>query len=258
MFKQGKKLLYLLTFVPFLTSCDNIPEDDRYIDTGAVNVARKVLLEEFTGQRCTNCPDAHQIIERLEDQYGDDLIVVSIHAGPFGVAKENDGLMQAEGDIYADYWNISAYPAGVVDRNSGVETMNQWAGTIYDDFKKVSPLEMALEAQLNEAGDKIEIFTTLVSSESLSGSLQLWVVENDIVGFQIYGRDRLYDYVHNNVFRACVNGVWGEEQPLKAHVVKYVSNEIPVDSEWVLENVRIVGFYYNSTGVVQVERCAIK
>lgn len=253
-----KKLLSLLVLAPLFMSCDNIDEADRYIDTGPVEVSRKVLLEEFTGQRCTNCPDAHQIIESLEEQYGDNLIVVSIHAGPFGIAREDDGLMQEEGDTYANRWGISAYPAGVVDRNSGVETMDQWASTVRTDLEKMTDLQMELEAQLNSDGSKIEVFTTLVSSENLSGSLQLWVVENGIIGFQIYGRDRLYDYEHNNVFRACVNGVWGQELPLSKGVVEYESNEIAVDPEWNLDNIRIVGFYYNNSGVIQVERCSLK
>lgn len=252
-----KKLFFILSLIPFFAACDNVDEADRYIDTGPVEVSRKVLLEEFTGQRCTNCPDAHKIIEALEEQYGDDLIVVSIHAGSFGV-NSPAGLKQPEGDPYAEHWGVSAYPAGVVDRNSGVLNMDQWAATIRSDIEKKTELQISLEAQLNDEGTEIEVFTTLVCPENLSGSLQLWVVENDIVAFQLDGDERVLDYVHNNVFRACVNGLWGQEIPLKANVVEYESNTITVNETWNLDNVRIVGFYYNNSGVVQVDRCAIK
>lgn len=253
-----KKILMLFGLLPILTACDAVDEADRYIDTGPVEVARKVLLEEFTGQYCTNCPDAHQRIERLEEQYGDDLIVVSIHAGNFGLSSAYGGLMQEEGNIYADHWGISAYPAGVVDRNSGVENMTQWAATIKDDIEIETDLQLSLQAQLSEDGKEIEVFTTMVASENLTGSLQLWVVENGIIGFQIYGRDRLQDYEHNNVFRACVNGVWGESLPLEKGIVKYVSNTVAINEEWNLDNIRIVGFYYNNSGVVQVDRCSLE
>lgn len=250
-----KKFLYILPLLAFLTACD-IDEEDRYIETGPVNVERKVLLEEFTGQTCTNCPDAHKIIENLEEQYGDDLIVVSIHAGHFGIMKPY-GLMQEEGDTYANRWNITAYPAGVINRNSGVENMSQWSATIMEDFKQTTDLQLSLEAQLSDDGKKIEVFTTMVSPDNLQGSLQLWVVENGITALQFDGNDVRMDYVHNNVFRGCVNGVWGEEIPLAGGVIKYVSNEVALDEEWVVDNLRIVGFYYNTSGVVQVERCKI-
>ena len=251
-----KNLLFLLGTLPFLGSCDDIKEDDRYIETGPVEVGRKVLLEEFTGQRCPNCPAGHEIIENLEEQYGDNLIAVSIHAGNLAV-KAPLGLRQEEGDIYNNYWNISSWPAGVVDRNSGVLDRNKWASAVRDDIKKTTELQISLEAQLNEEGSEIEIFTTMVTSRPLQGSLQLWVVENNIVAYQIDGKETIMDYVHNNVFRQCVNGQWGEEIPLESNVVKYVSNTVPVDEFWRVENVGIVGFYYNSTGVIQVERCAV-
>ena len=258
--KLKKTYTYLLPAAVIMSvgfaACDNIDEADRYIETGPVEVARKVLLEEFTGQQCTNCPDAHRIIESLEEQYGDALIVVSIHAGEFGI-KYPVGLMQEEGNTYADRWNIAAYPAGVVDRTGSAMKMGEWATAIREDIGKTTELQLSLEAQLSSDQKKIEVFTTMVSPEALSGSLQLWVVENGIVAYQLDGDKNVMDYVHNNVFRACVNGLWGQEIPLQANEVKYESNTIDVDARWKLENVDIVGFYYNSTGVVQVEKCTL-
>lgn len=250
-----KKLLFLLFLLPLFISCDEIKEEDRYIETGPVTVARKVLLEEFTGQMCTNCPQAHAIIERLQEQYGEDLVVVSIHAmkNVFGIPRPI-GLMEEEGDEYAARWGINALPEGVVDRNSGALEMDKWSTVIREDLEISTPVELDLAAQLSEDGSKIEIFTTIVSSEAMTGALQLWIVENNIVTFQLDGGTILGDYIHNNVFRGCVNGLWGENLPLDKGVVKYVSNEISVQEYWNLDNVDIVGFYYNDQGVKQVER----
>ena len=251
-----KKLLALIFILPFFMACDNIPESDRYIDTGPVNVQRKVLLEEFTGQRCVNCPDAHRIIESLEEQYGSNLIVVSIHAGPFGV-KVPMGLRTTDGDTYAEHWGVTSYPAGVVDRNSGVLSMDGWASVIRKDIELTSDLQLSLSARTSEDGETIEIFTTMVSPAAMDGFLQLWIVESGIVAFQIDGGETINDYVHNNVFRAAVNGLWGEATALEANVVKYVSNTISIDQFWNKENLSVVGFYYTSSGVVQVEKCAV-
>lgn len=254
-----KKLLFLLAAIPFFAACDNIGPDDRYIEEGNVEVTRNILLEEFTGQLCTNCPDAHRVIESLEDQYGDNLIVVSIHAGKgqFGIPAPY-GLMQEEGDEYAKYWGVYSYPAGVVDREGSVLDYNSFADAIRKEAGKTTTLEMSLEAQLSEDAKNIEVFTTLVSPSALEGSLQLWVIESGIVAMQIDHGITHNDYVHNNVFRGCVNGLWGQPISLQSNEVKYESNVMPVDDMWNIDNVSIVGFYYNNSGVIQVEKVKVK
>ena len=44
---------------------------------------RKVLVEEFTGVRCVNCPAGASELDNLRGIYGDRLVVVSIHTGDF-------------------------------------------------------------------------------------------------------------------------------------------------------------------------------
>lgn len=252
-----KRLIYILPLIFALAACDNIGKDDRYIEIEQVTAQRRVLLEEFTGQRCTNCPAAHAIIEKLEEQYGSDLIVVSIHAGNFGIPAPG-GLMQPEGDQYASRWDITAYPAGVVDRKAPVLNSDSWATAIRDEIGKTTSLNIDLEASVTPDGDKIDVLAELYSSDAVDGSLQLWVVENGIVGFQIDGGNRLQDYVHNNVFRACVNGLWGESVSVPAATILNYDYALDIDSSWNTDNLYIVGFVYNAGGVVQVNKCKVK
>lgn len=253
-----KKLLFGLSLIFALASCDTVSEKDRYVEADDIEVARKVLLEEFTGQRCTNCPAAHAVIEKLQEQYGDDLIVVSIHAGNFGIPAEDGGLMQEEGDEYAAHWGISVYPCGVVDRNSGVLNSDAWAASIRDDMGKETSLDLGIEANVSGDRKEITVDAKMATSSKVEGNLQLWVVENDIIGFQIDGNNRLNDYVHNNVFRSCVNGLWGESVTLLPNENYDESYTIAVDEEWDVDNLFIVGFIYNNSGVLQVERVAVK
>lgn len=252
-----KLLISILAIVHLFISCDNIDLADRYIEVGSVTMERNVLLEEFTGQMCTNCPDAHRVIESLEAQYGENLIVVSIHAGYFGIPSP-DGLMQEEGQKYAERWGIYSYPAGIVDRTGGELDYNGFAGAVRAEMGKTTTLELSLEAQVSEDKKNIEVFTTMVSPTALKGSLQLWVVESNITALQIDGGNIIPDYVHNNVFRGAVNGLWGVDTPLEPKVVKYESNVMPIDESWDLDNIDIVGFYYNDNGVVQVEKTHLK
>ena len=252
-----KKILFILTILPLFFSCDGVGEDDRYIEVAPIKSERKVLLEEFTGQRCTNCPAAHAIIEKLEEQYGEDLVVVSIHAGSFGIAAP-DGLMQPEGDIYSEKWGIKAFPCGIVDRSSGILTDSEWATAIRNDIEKTTSVALEIEASVSSSGSSIDISTKMSSSSAVTANLQLWITEDGIVGFQIDEGKRLQDYVHNNVFRAAVNGTWGQPVELSANVFSNIESKIDIDDSWNIDNLNVVGFIYNDSGVIQVAKCKIK
>lgn len=248
------KILYILLSILTLTACDGISEDDRYIEVEPIHAQRRVLLEEFTGQRCTNCPAAHAIIEKLQEQYGEDLIVVSIHAGSFGIASPM-GLMQPEGNLYAEKWHISAYPAGVVDRIDDVLVPDAWAAAIRSEIVKETSVEIEIEAAVTDGS--LSVSTMISSSAQLNASYQLWITEDDIIGFQIDGSNRLQDYVHNNVFRACVNGLWGEPVAVLPNVFSSLSNSVAIDESWNPENLNVVGFLYDDKGVIQAAKCKV-
>lgn len=260
-----KKICLLIAILSLLTACDHIDENERYIPVENRPLERKVLLEEFTGQNCVNCPEAHKVIEKLQEQFGENLVVVSIHAGQFGIPAEDDGLMQPEGNAYNDQWGISAWPCGVIDRNSGVLNYDAWSTVIRKDGLYPSDMTLDLKVSLSDDNKTIDITTELESEVHVKGALQLWVVENDIIAYQRDGNQRVYDYVHNNVFRACVNGTWGEDFEIQNNETLNFYNTIEVvrDNEWEINdwnvnNLYIVGFVYNESGVIVVNKCKVE
>lgn len=264
--KKRFRLLYAVLSVAALgfTACDEVDEGQRYLLMPDVEAKRAVLLEEFTGQMCTNCPDAQRRISNMKEQYGEQLIVVGIHAGHFGMSEAEFGslgLMQPEGDEYAAHWSIEAYPAGVINRTSGALNAPEWATYVRNEMTKMASLDIQLAAVVatNEAGDSIvSIRAELEPSASVSGKLQLWITESNIVGFQIDGGNTLMDYVHNHVYRASVNGTWGEDVALEANIYQTVERTIPVRDNWNTANLSVVGFVYNDAeGVLQVAECKV-
>ena len=57
--------------------------DDGGDGPDTTEVVKKVLIEEFTGVRCVNCPQGSAEIENLLSIHGDKLVAISIHAGFF-------------------------------------------------------------------------------------------------------------------------------------------------------------------------------
>lgn len=245
-----------------LSACNDINEDDRFIELPAVEAKRVVLLEEFTGQKCVNCPDAHAVIEGLLEQYPDNLISVSIHGGSDlnAIGEEQMpkyGLRNSEGAAYTDSYKISSFPAGVVNRRSGVMTSDQWSTAIRNEISKPTQVEMEMTAGLSADGKKVAVYVDIEPYENIDGYLQLWVVESGIVSMQLTKTGMKTDYVHNHVFRGTVNGQDGERVRLTTREPRHITAEVDVRDNWNTSNLAIVGFVYDSNGVIQATTCTV-
>ena len=52
-------------------------------NVGTEATHKSVIIEEFTGIHCGNCPDGHKRAAALQRMHPDNLFVVAIHAGSF-------------------------------------------------------------------------------------------------------------------------------------------------------------------------------
>ncbi len=58
-------------------------EEQRVIKPFVPTGNRVVLIEEFTGKGCTNCPKGSRELENLLTQFPNNLVAISLHAGFF-------------------------------------------------------------------------------------------------------------------------------------------------------------------------------
>lgn len=247
-----------------LTACNEVDPDDRFEELPAVSCKRTVLLEEFTGQGCTNCPDAHRLVANLHEQYGEQLVSVAIHAGSFGMAEGSLGdqfqglMMVPDGDEYAKTWNVVAYPSAVVNRCSGtLSQKNDWPTWIRDEITRESPIELAVKAHIDDDGN-IAIETDVKGLSAVKGKLQLWITESSIKSFQVDNGKYLTDYEHNHVYRASVNGLWGEDLSLNNGEERVLSHSYTPRDIWVKSNLAVVAFVYtDADGVLQAAECKV-
>lgn len=253
-----KHLIYIIGIAATLfTACENISEDERFLDVEGVTAKRVVLLEDYTGQACKNCPNAHEIAAGLHEEYHDNLIVVAIHAGVQAFPAPT-GLKTPVGDEYADNAGIQSYPSGLINRRGGVKDYPLWEAAVYEEIQKETPLTLEVQSSLCDNG-KLSIDTEILALGDVAGKLQLWVLEDSIAGFQLLpegGAD--VNYVHNHVFRGVVNGTWGEDVSLSLGEQKVIEHkDFELDATWKTENLSVVAFVYNEDGVLQAAQCKI-
>lgn len=256
------KLLFSAGALLTLAACDNVATDDRFIEVPAADVQRAVLIEDFTGQNCINCPGAHEVIEQLQEQYGDNVIAVSIHAGSLAVDASRTnyeydyvGLKQPEGDQYNDHFSIVEWPKGVINRQT-ISDAESWPTLVRTALEQKAEVDIDLEVVATDG--KLVIDTQLRPHTDASANLQLWVVESGIVAFQRSLTGRIADYVHNNVYRASVNGLWGEPVKLESGIHQSLHHTIDIRNlateVWQPANLAVVAFVYNDSGVLQAVR----
>ena len=250
-----KHLIYIIGIAASLfTACENISEDERLLDVEGVTAQRVVLLEDYTGQACVNCPEAHKEATALHGEYHDNLIVVAMHAGAQAIPAPA-GLKQSEGDVYADNFGVKTYPNGLVNRRGGLKEYTAWGGAVREEIQREAPMNISVSAIVTD--DQLVVKTDLLALENVSGKLQLWVTEDGIVAPQITLEGPSPQYVHNHVFRGAINGTWGEEVALALGEQGTKENEFAIDAAWKPENLSVVAFVYNGDGVLQAAQCKV-
>ena len=185
------------------------------------NVQKRLLLENFTGQTCSNCPSGHESINTAIMGRTDDFVIVAHHAGYapdlFTMAEdvEYTWLYNLGGSIYAPAVTINRLPytegaSSVVFGNTTAlyVTLPQAIATA-DARQPYVSVEM--ENAFNEAdgtGTVTVYVHTFVSPSTLPHALNVWLTQDGIVANQANGGT---SYVHDHAFRGTLNGsTWGE------------------------------------------------
>src|SRR5438094_833469 len=85
--KISAYILITVCLLGILSSCDKIerPYRQSYQVSCADTNARKILIEDYTGHFCGNCPlAAAELYNHLEPLYGECLISIGVHASAAG------------------------------------------------------------------------------------------------------------------------------------------------------------------------------
>ena len=178
---------------------------------------KTVLIKDFTGARCVNCPAAAEYAHNLQHQLGEDhVFIMSVHAGylaqPLGQFPD---FLTDEGTEW--YNNHDANPLFAVDHVAltdgntlGVEQIDAPAAAALDEDQS---FEIVVTPNYEEASRQLNVEVKAFSLADMDGQFYIsaCLVEDNIIGWQTIpgGVDR--EYVFRNVFRGTLNGAYGDE-----------------------------------------------
>lgn len=181
-----RNIKYLFLALPFFASCDDIAEADRLTGPIEFTPMKNVLVEDFTGQRCVNCPKAADALKAIQKTYGaEHVISVAIHGGgntnslpvPYGLAN-------SEGEDYISHWGIVqlGFPKGIVDRTNEILDYPAWSARVVERLQMAPKVELAARAVGKDGRIDITVEAEAAAKSAVDGNLQVWLVESHILG----------------------------------------------------------------------------
>lgn len=214
-----------------LVSCKPMPESERLIPNEIeTSKGRAVLIEDYSGVGCVNCPIAASRITKAAEAHGDKVVVVALHGSrtDIGTQPEEDpmGLYSPEAATYLERLQLNSLPAATFNRRSLAsnggkpfsDSYPQWPAEMQSCLKL--PQLYKIDLQVSESDRKVTTRCTATALESATQGtapelyLQLWLIEDGIVAPQHLSKGVMNDYQHNHIFRQTLNGIDGEAYQL--------------------------------------------
>ncbi|NQW43189.1 MAG: Omp28-related outer membrane protein [Bacteroidetes bacterium] len=256
-----KNLLYLL-FIPILFyACEEVPpaidfsqptillKDSTFIASVIPAAQHKaVLLEDITGVKCINCPNAAIVAKGIVTQKKKDSVIVialypnlsalDIFTRPFiGVPQLANDLAK---QVVETLGVPSGLPNGYVDRKlyagktDRIISVNEWLNFVNQRLLLKSPVNIKLNKTFS--GIKLTAEMNLQYTENVvSGNHKyaLYIIEDSIVSTQVTPSGVSTSYVHNHALKHSFGVPTGI--PLTAPLVpgrtfvKQFEYEVPTD-----------------------------
>lgn len=211
---------------PYLHKKDIAPVDTTPTDTTVV--LRNVLIEDFTGHKCGNCPRGHETIKELQNTYKKRVIPVSIHCGFY--SKPNASGTKYTYDFRTDagsylggdgtsanlegIYGIQQFPSGLINsvKKENILTNSYWTA-LTDSFLN-TPAK--IQIGITKSTTQSNFFTVNTKAlENISNALNMvvYIVEDSIVKWQTDYNAVPTDiefYLHRHVLRAGLTPALGD------------------------------------------------
>lgn len=254
------------------------------------NTDRNIMLEDYTGHRCPNCPEAGWIAYDIEMANPGRVFVSSVHAAPSGLSsfqttasdcgQPSNPTNQFCTEFYCDEsveygqtfggggFGFIGNPQGNINRiNFTGSDMFQFASDWEAKTNEVltaNELDVNIQAESNYYTETngFYLHTETEFLSDLSGgqyNIVVNLMENEIKDYQDSLGVKLPYYKHHNVFRGCIDGLaWGQDlggnYAAGTKVYKDYSYELPAGQDNTDYHLLIYVYDVSNYEVLQVIR----
>lgn len=278
----------------FATACDyvQVPQQTGTPGGGPTDsTERKVLLEDYTGHFCPNCPRAAEEIDSVHNIYGDKVIPISIHAGDFAKPASQYGLpigappnsfpddfRTAEGDDWNVLFGLFAYPLGMINRTPNTSSTNLlndytlWRSMITEELAKAPTAYLKLTPTYNSGTRTLNLTIngTILRDTAGTFMIKTVLVEDSVYEWQIDNQlsPQWTQFYHNHMLRTSIDnpGSGGGDTAITGIAIAANSTftrtytNVNISNNFDDEHCRIVTFIYDvaNNQVLQAEEVELR
>lgn len=249
----------ILLFIVFNSACDKIDNPVRPIygdldtslypgpgfyiypefDLNYPSDVENVLIEDYTGHTCGNCPGAAIIAHDLKDANPGRVFVTAVHASPTDGFQEvnlpddpdypkysHDFRTEAGNDYVDDINGFIGNPQGMVNRklsdsdNDNWEFAPAWGTAVEAIISANNPLQMNIQVKTNYYTETRGLFVHVQSKTlaNMSGryNMVVFLIQDELITWQKDysfppAQQDVADYHHKDILLGTINGSYGTE-----------------------------------------------
>jgi len=228
---------------------------------------QNILVEDFTGHKCGNCPKAHEELTLLRNTYGTKIVPMAIHFGYYAQTNSSypTDFTTDVGDAIGNKFGVTSTPVGMVNRvgdeGNKLLEFSEWDASISKLLTKTPSVGIAMAAEIKDNKIEANVFVKAFEQNDTLLKVQIFIIENHIIDKQLYyGHDpeEIEDYEHEHVLRGSLNGDWGEDLtsvPFKKNNIVNKSYNYTINPDWNAQNLLLVAVVYND---VTKQICQVK
>ena len=273
------KSIFLLAALTLLAACDTIdnpvppkvtstltPAEQTALDAVETGLPappdeQRVLIEDYTGQYCGNCPKAAHVGDSLHQAHPTRIFTTEIHVTDYFAAPRPphfplDFRVPAVAQELDRQFDLSnrGLPQGAINRalfvaanNDPVATYALWPRAVTAQLAQSPAVALRVTSAFNPATRMLNLKIATNYRTALPGRtlrLGIILVEDSLVGAQKDYRlnrsqfpEQTADrYVHHNVLRAALAGTFGTAQvtgpAASQRFVSYLGYQMPAATVW--------------------------
>jgi hypothetical protein len=260
---------FFILFGLFMVACEETPpfidysrpivllNDTTYlVTTIPASEDKRVLVEDLSGVRCVNCPDANATAKAILAKNPEKVVVLTlfpislkIYTTPYE-GEDTLANEDAENIMTQIMQTPTGLPSGAVDRKKYIGeasiTMSEkkWEKYVNDQQLLKAKANLTLGVVGEEASRKITANVKVVFTEAYTTPvyLTLMIVEDEIESKQLTRAGEVETYIHHHVLRKCVTPYNGLQLAASVEKVRVFEKgfEITIPEKYNFKNCSIV------------------
>jgi len=262
-----------INFNPEITDTSLI--DTTYIsDMSVTPQQRSVLIEDFTGVRCPNCPNASIKLHEIDSAYNGRLVAVAIHMFDNNFAYPHVLTIDyrtTEGTSIFTLLGSGNLPVGGINRKKYPSETNilvrtdKWLTYFVDNLSETPYCNITLTSRKDSIDTNAYIIKVMIQYTSnvlATNYITLGIKESGMISPQTLPNGTVdSQYIHKNVLRKILTNAGGTllfENPEENRVI-LKEYKIKLQNDWNAENCKIFCFVHrNDTEYTVIQADEIK